>query len=124
MLMAAMQRSNSVGRKDIKISCRMAADLVRRQVGVIIAGSTPAAFAAKAAPSTIPIVIIVGIDPVQLGLVGSLNRSGGNVTGLAILTGEFAAKKVEVLHVLLSRSSRHRYAGQSDDPPYRARNES
>ena len=79
----------------------MAADLVRRQVAVIAATTTPAALAAKAATTTIPIIFELGSDPVELGLVASLSRPGGNVTGVTQSNIEVAPKRLEMLHELL-----------------------
>jgi putative ABC transport system substrate-binding protein len=92
-----------------------AAELVRQKVAVIVAASTPGALAAKDATTTVPIVFNVGVDPIEAGLVSSLNRPGGNVTGVSNLNVELGSKQLELLH----RGHQHRGSRQSQQPGLR-----
>jgi putative tryptophan/tyrosine transport system substrate-binding protein len=92
----------------------LAADLVRRRVAVIVVGSLEAALAARATTTTIPIVFVTAADPVEWGLVASLNRPGGNLTGITNLAGEMVPKRLQLLRELLPNAARF---GVLEDPP-------
>jgi putative ABC transport system substrate-binding protein len=95
----------------------LAAELVSQRVSVILAaGGPPAAFAAKAATSTIPIIFSAAPDPVQLGLVASLNQPGGNVTGMGVFTATLGAKGVELLKQLVPTASQMAYLVNPSNP--------
>ena len=88
----------------------------RRPVAVIIAGGPPAARAAKAATPTIPIVFITGGDPVTAGLVASLSRPSGNVTGVSVFTGILGAKKLGLLRELVPGADVIAFLGNPQNP--------
>jgi putative ABC transport system substrate-binding protein len=96
----------------------LAADLVRRRVAVIVAGGNDASVAAKAATANIPIVFAMGGDPIVLGLVASLNRPGGNVTGSTVLAAQLGPKRMQLLRELLPKAARF---GVLEDPAAAAR---
>jgi putative ABC transport system substrate-binding protein len=95
----------------------LAADLVRRRVAVIVtAGTSASVLVAKAATTTIPIVFRTGGDPVELGLVASLNRPGDNVTGVNAMSVETGTKRLGFLHELLPQAARFAVLFNPDDP--------
>jgi putative ABC transport system substrate-binding protein len=92
----------------------LAVELVQRRVAVLVAAGSPTALPAKAATTVIPTVFMVASDPVELGLVASLNRPGGNLTGVAYLNAEVAPKRLELLHEFIPSAKVHRTTGQSN----------
>ena len=94
----------------------LVADLVQLQVTVIVAAGVLPALAAKAATTSIPIVFIAAADPVQLGLVTSLNRPGGNLTGFNAYHGELGAKGLAMLHELIPGTATIGFLGNPNNP--------
>jgi ABC-type uncharacterized transport system substrate-binding protein len=94
----------------------LAADLVRQQVDVIVTAGTPAGFAAKKATNTIPIVLGANSDPVGVGLVASLARPGGNLTGNSLMAPDLSAKRLDILHTLAPKLSRFAILWDSSNP--------
>lgn len=113
-ILAALEEAGFVAGRNVAIEYRfaegreeslpmLASDLVRRAPKLLIATDRPSALAVKAATTTIPIVFGVGEDPVQLGLVPSLNRPGGNVTGLSVFTTELGPKRLGFLREVMPK---------------------
>src|SRR6516225_819572 len=99
---------------------RLAADLVGRRVSVILANGPPAVVAAKVATATIPIVFTSGGNPVELGLVSSLNQPSGNVTGVSFLNNELGAKRLELLRELVPTAASVGFLANPTRPSFRS----
>src|SRR5262249_7609137 len=114
-LRAALYRLNTAGRKEVMSAPEIAAEFVRMKVDVIVTSSTPNTLATKKATSEIPIIFASAGDPVGGGLVASLARPGGNVTGLSIQGAEITGKRIQLLREALHPLSRLAIMGNGDN---------
>jgi ABC-type uncharacterized transport system substrate-binding protein len=90
--------------RDVSRLASLASELVRRNLAVIFTGTTVSALAVKAATSTVPVIFAIGADPVKSGLVSSLNRPGGNLTGISFFTNQMEAKRLALLHEIVPKA--------------------
>src|SRR5262249_8826294 len=114
---AATLRSNTAGRRAITSGCLRSPPIRRRVAAIAAISGTPAALAAKAATTTIPIVFAIGADPIAPGLVASLNRPAGNITGASFYSSPVVTKRLDLARELIAKGTMIGVLVNPDNPP-------